>query len=154
MAWAEAYLHHTKWRPGSLSNRMWPGRRPTSVPSSILIHPAVWPQYMGRKLGGGCCAPLLARGSWVSIHHNVSWAKAYLRTKWHLHPFSRLATTDMGRKWGAVPLGGRAGSPSNTMWPGQRPTSMPSFILIHPTVWPQYTNVIERTDRTDRKTVR
>ena len=24
---------------------------------------------------------------------------------------------------------------------------MPSFILIHPTVWPQYTNVSDRTDR-------
>jgi len=27
---------------------------------------------------------------------------------------------------------------------------MPSFVLIYPTVWPQYTNVTERqTDRTD-----
>jgi len=26
---------------------------------------------------------------------------------------------------------------------------MPSFILIHPTVWPQYTNVTDRTDRKD-----
>jgi len=25
---------------------------------------------------------------------------------------------------------------------------MPSFILIHATVWPQYTNVTDRTDRT------
>ena len=30
------------------------------------------------------------------------------------------------------------------MWPGPRPTSVPSFILIHPTVWPQYTNVTDR----------
>jgi len=29
------------------------------------------------------------------------------------------------------------GSPPNTMWPGQRPTSLPNGILIHPTVWPQ-----------------
>jgi len=29
---------------------------------------------------------------------------------------------------------------------------MPSFILIHPTVWPQYTNVTDReTDRQDRQ---
>jgi len=44
-----------------------------------------------------------------------------------------LATTDMGQKvgGGAVPLSvGGAGSPSNTMWPGPRPTSIPSFILI------------------------
>jgi len=55
-----------------------------------------------------------------------------------------------------VPLEGvRAGSPSNTMWPGQRPTSKPSFILIHPTVWPQYTNISDRqTDRTNMTTVR
>ena len=44
-----------------------------------------------------------------------------------------------------------AGSPSNTVWPGPRRTCMPSFIFIHPTVWPQYTNV---TDRQDRTTVR
>ena len=61
----------------------------------------------------------------------------------------RLATADMGQKWegAAVPLflgGGRAGSPSNTMSPGTRPISVPSGILIHPTVWPQYTNVTDR----------
>jgi len=62
----------------------------------------------------------------------------------------RLATTNMGRKlgWGYAPLGGGAGSPSNTMWPGPRPTSTPSFILINPTIWPQYTNVTNRQDRT------
>jgi len=39
----------------------------------------------------------------------------------------------------AVPLlrGGGAGSPSNTMWPGLRSTSVPSGVFIHPTVWPQ-----------------
>ena len=39
----------------------------------------------------------------------------------------------MGRKLGA-----------NTIWPGPRPTCMPSFILIHATVRPQYTNVTDR----------
>jgi len=62
----------------------------------------------------------------------------------------RLATIDMARKLGAVPLLGElGGSPPNTMWHGPRPTSVPS--LIHPTVWPQYASV---TDRTDCKTVR
>jgi len=37
------------------------------------------------------------------------------------------------------------------MWPGPGPASMPSFILIHPTVWPQYTNVTDRTRQTDRQ---
>jgi len=42
---------------------------------------------------------------------------------------------------------GRAASPSNTMWPWPRPTSVLSGILIHPVVWPQYTNVTDRQDR-------
>ena len=58
----------------------------------------------------------------------------------------------MGRTLGAVPLWRRrAGYPSNTMWPGPRPTCTPSFIFIRPTVWPQYTNVTDRTSRTDRQ---
>jgi len=61
----------------------------------------------------------------------------------------RLATVDMGRKVGAaVPLSvGEARSPSNTVWSGLRPTFVPSFIFIHLTVWPQYENVTDRTDR-------
>jgi len=58
----------------------------------------------------------------------------------------------MDQKLGVVSLwGGGAGSPSNTMWPGPRPTSMPSFILIRPIVWPQCTNVTDRQtgQRTD-----
>ena len=47
-----------------------------------------------------------------------------------------------------MPLSVRgAGSSSNKMSPGPRPTSIPSGILIYPTVWPQYTNVTGRTDR-------
>ena len=46
--------------------------------------------------------------------------------------------------------GGELQFPSNTMWPGPRPTSIPSGILIHPTVWPQHTNVTDRqTGQTD-----
>jgi len=45
-------------------NTMWPGPRPISVPSGILIHPAVWPQYTGRKVRAA--VPLFL-GSWVPI---------------------------------------------------------------------------------------
>jgi len=38
---------------GSSSNTMSPGPRPTSVPSGILIHPALWPQQTWAKNGGG-----------------------------------------------------------------------------------------------------
>jgi len=42
--------------------------------------------------------------------------------------------------WGLCPFLGGAGSPSNTMSPGPRPTSEPNGILmIDPTVWPQQT---------------
>ena len=53
----------------------------------------------------------------------MAWAKAYVRTKWHLDPSSRLATTDMARNLVAVPFageGGGAGSSSNTMLSGHR----------------------------------
>ena len=64
----------------------------------------------------------------------------------------RLATTDMDRKVkAAVPPFWGAESPSNTMWPGPRPTCMPGFIMMHPTVWPQYAIVTDREDRTDRQ---
>jgi len=51
----------------------------------------------------------------------------------------RLATIDVGQKVGAaVPLSvGGAESPSSTMWPEPRPTSVPSGILIHSAVWLQ-----------------
>ena len=47
-----------------------------------------------------------------------------------------MATIDMGRKLGVVPLWGSL-IPSNTMSPEPRPTSVPSGILMHPAVWPQ-----------------
>jgi len=40
----------------------------------------------------------------VLVLYNIVWTEAYIRTKWHLDPSSRLATIDMGRK-----LGGAAG---------------------------------------------
>jgi len=43
---------------------------------------------------------------------------------------------------------GELGPLSNTMSPGPRPTSVPSGILIHPTIWPQYTGY-RQTDRTN-----
>jgi len=87
---------------GSPSNRMSPRLRP--LPSYQVL-----PQYIGRKNEG--CAPFFGggMGSWVPMQHNVACAKAYLRAKWHIDPSSRLATIDIGRKFGAVPLfwGGR-----------------------------------------------
>jgi len=58
---------------------------------------------MGRK-EEGCCAPFGQGESWVPIQCNVAWAGVYLCTNWHLDPSSRLSTTDIDRKLGAVPL--------------------------------------------------
>jgi len=38
------------------------------------------------------------------VVYNVAWAEAYLPTKWHIDPSSRLATIDIGRKLGAALL--------------------------------------------------
>jgi len=84
---------------------------------------------MGRR--GGCCAPF--RGGGAGPHLTQCglgpWADICLRTKWHLHPSSPLATIDVGQKVGVLYsfLGG----------PGS--TSIPSGILINAAVWPQQT---------------
>jgi len=90
---------------------------------------------MGRKDGRLLCPFRRGAGS----PSNTMWPglRSNFRTKWHVHPSSRLATIDMGWKLGAVPLLGGAEFLSNTTSPGPRPTSIPSGILIHPAVWPQ-----------------
>jgi len=52
--------------------------------------------------------------------------------------WATVATIDMGLKEGdAVPLSRSSRNPSNTMWPAQMSTSVPSGIFIHSAVWPQ-----------------
>jgi len=124
------------------------------------------PEQSGSKSGGQLLCPFLWGKQGPDLT-NVTWAEAYLQTKWYPDPSSHLATTDMGqkavytdtesvnRKSGGLCtfLWGGAGSPSNTILPGSRPTSVPSGILIHPTVWPQYSNVTDRTDRYDNSPI-
>ena len=54
---------------------------------------------MGRKLG----AAVPPFGGRLGSPYNtmLPWAEAYIRTKWHLDPSSRLATRDFGPKLGA-----------------------------------------------------
>ena len=115
VARAEAYLP-TKWHPD---------------PSSPLA-------THGPKSGG----TVLRLGGPGFPSNTMSWgADVYLPTKWQgilIHPAvwpQQKNRRKLGRS-GCVPLGG--GSPSNTMWPGPRPTSIPSGILISAAVWPQY----------------
>ena len=91
---------------------------------------------MGRKLGGG--SPLFwGKGAW-SISSTVAWTEAHLHAKCHLDPSIRLATIDVGRKWGGLcPLFEEGRWVSITKSPGPRPTPIRSGILVHPAIWPQ-----------------
>jgi len=115
---------------------LWSGPSPTSVPSSILLHPAVCPQQTWVESSGRRALPQL--GPHLALN---GLGEAYLHdTKWRLHPSSRLATVDMGRKvWVLCSFGKEGWAPSNTMSPRPRYTSLPSGSLIHPAVWPQQT---------------
>ena len=72
----------------------------------------------------------------VKINLDVTSVKQELSSCWDGRPFGH---NRHGPKVGRGCCGGwvPTGSPSNTMWPGPRPTCLPSGILIHPTVWPQ-----------------
>jgi len=73
------------------SNTKSPRLRPTSIPSGILMHAAIWPQQIWAENWVGA-VPLWRRGSWVPIKHNVARAETYLHAKFHLDPSNRLAT--------------------------------------------------------------
>jgi len=83
------------------SNTMWPGLRPTSIPSWTLIHPAVWLQQTWAEKWGAVVPNFLGRESCVPLLHNVAWATTDmgLPTKWHLVPSSRSQQT-WAENWG------------------------------------------------------
>ena len=78
-------------------------------------------------------------------------AEVYLRTKWHLDSSSRLATTDMGRKLGAVSLflGVVAGSHAAQCGRGRGlPPCQVSSPAIQPFAHNTPTSVTDRTGQT------
>ena len=104
---------------------------------------------MGRKLGRGALPPFLGSIEWGShlTQSRLGWGLPQsIPSGILIHPAIWLQQI-WAKNWGLHPLWGRgAGSPPNTMWPGPRPTCMPSFILICPTIWPQCTKVTDRKD--------
>jgi len=103
----------------------------------------------------GGLRPILGEGELGSHVTQCRWGwglPPYQVASWSIQQFGR---NRHGPKiGGSTPFwGARAGSPSNTVWPGLRPTCTPSYMLIHPTVWPQYTNITERQDRTDNSLI-
>ena len=136
-----------------LCNTMWPGPMPTFVPSGILIHLAVWPQQPWAEN----LEALPRRGLELCTHQKQcrlgQGLPPYQVASWSIQPFGHKR---YGPKiGGCVPLGEGELGPHLSQC-GPRPTCMLSFILIHPTVWPQYTKVKDSTDRTgqDRQTDR
>jgi len=117
---------------------IWPGPRSISIPSGILIHPAVLATTdMGRKVGAA--VPFLRE---AGTPCNTMWPGPRPTPVPSGILMHAAVATIHGPKLGVLcPLvfWGRAGSPSNTMSPGPRSTSVPSGILIHPAVWPQQT---------------
>ena len=99
---------------GSASKTMWPGPRPTSIPSGILTYPAVWPQQKWAKNwgtvpfgGGGTRYP--SSTMWPG-RKPTSMPSAIL-----IHPAIWPQQT-WAENWGLCPLFWEgAGSPYNTM---------------------------------------
>ena len=78
---------------------------------------------MGRKLEGA--VPILGRelGAHLTRHRRG----LYLHCKRRLDPSSRLATIDIGRKLGAMPFYGGAGSLPDTKLSGPMRSSIPTY---------------------------
>jgi len=75
---------------GSPSNTMSPGPMPTSIPSGILIHPAVWRQRTWAK-NWGVAVPLLD-GELGPHLTQCGHGRGLPCANFHLDPSSRLAT--------------------------------------------------------------
>jgi len=78
----------------------------------------------------------------------VDCAEAYLRTKWHLDPSSRLATIYMGRKVDCAPFLGELGLHlTHVTW---AEAYLPTKWCVDPSNrFATYTNVTDRHDRRD-----
>ena len=97
----------------------------------------------GPKIGG--CASFFLGGGAGSPSNTICLGRRLPSYQVALRSIQPFRHNRHGVKIGGCAPLGRGSWVSNTMWP-TGPTSMPGFILIHPTVWPQYTNVIQ-TDR-------
>ena len=94
-----------------------------------------------------CCD---IRGNRLTSKKHTHWL--FITSSAVVEMGDRLATVNIGRKVGDcfVPFCGGSCVPSNTMWPGPRPTSMPSGILMHPVIWLQQIWVVRGSPRFDR----
>ena len=91
-----------------------------SAALSVHLSATMWISMCPPFFGGGELGPHVTQ---------CGLAEAYYRTKWHLDPSSRLATTNIGHKLrggGCAPFWRRAGSPSSAMLPEPTARGLPA----------------------------
>jgi len=140
-------------RAGYPSNTKSPGLRPTSVPSTILIHPAVWPKKHGPKIWG--LRPLLGGGAGSPSNTKSPGPRPSSIPSDILIHAAIWPQRIWAENWGAVSLWRRgARSPSETMWQGRGlPTCKVSSWSVKPFGHNTPTLQTGQTDRqTDRRT--
>jgi len=86
--------------------------RPTSIPSGILIHRTVWPQY---GLKSGDAVPLFGYGELGPHLKQCPLGRGLRLYQVASCPSSRLDTADIGQKLGLCPMEMGAASPSGTI---------------------------------------
>jgi len=104
-----------------------PALRFTTVPSGVLIHP--WAKNWARAV------PFFL-GRAGSPSNTVTWAKAYLHTKWHLSPSATWPQWTLAEnlEGGCAPLGEGELGPHLTVSSRLRPASVSHrtfYIYIH-----------------------
>jgi len=113
----------------------------------------------GPENGWSCCAPFRGElglhltqcrlGRRLPLYHVTSWSMQPFRHNKHRPWFTDAGFVHRPWKLGLLrPFPWGSCSQFNTMRPaGPWPTSLPSDVLIHPTVWPQYTNVADKRQK-------
>jgi len=95
-SWSTQPFGHNRHGPKKIgegccapSNTKSPGLRPSSIPSDILIHAAIWLQQIWAQNSGGGCAPLGERqlGPHLTQCGQGQGLPAYQVASWSMKPF-------------------------------------------------------------------
>ena len=117
----------------SPSNIMSPGPRSTSLPSHILIHPAVWPQQTWAKNGGLC---LFSGGA--GSPSNTVWPcqglPPYQVSSWSIQPFGHNTPTSQTDRTDRQ-TGQQYDSISQTFYKRSPQNQFPFSSQLESTVW-------------------
>jgi len=106
---------------------------------------ATWRIPLNRRSAPAACGrsrPVVC--GQISLTSNYYYHHYYCYCYWYNYYCKTSAVAEMGdrghnrhgpkRGGAAVALSRRAATPSNTMWPGPRSTSVPSGVFVHPAV--------------------